>query len=70
MRIGEIYDAIATEMRQQETQSRSAIVGAMTSYCLALKASGLAAPMWSEAALLKGVHSRLESYESEIRKDT
>jgi len=65
MRIGEIYDAIATEMRQQETQSRSAIVGAMTSYCLALKASGLNAPLWSETALLKGVHSRLESYNKE-----
>tara|TARA_R100000808_G_scaffold21744_1_gene47035 strand:- start:3151 stop:3351 length:201 start_codon:yes stop_codon:yes gene_type:complete len=61
MRLSGIYDAIATEMRQQETQSKKAIIRAMTSYCVALKASGHEAPLWSERGLLRGVHNRLEA---------
>jgi len=60
VKIGRIYDAVAKDITHRGTDSRQAIVGAMTAYCLALKASGRKVPLWSESGLLKGVHARLE----------
>jgi len=60
MKAATIYKAIAKELAVTGDQSKEAIIGAMTSYCLALKAKGKDVPLWTEAGVCTKVHKILE----------
>tara|TARA_R110000824_G_scaffold361945_1_gene549840 strand:- start:1815 stop:2021 length:207 start_codon:yes stop_codon:yes gene_type:complete len=60
IRLNSIYKAIAEELAVTGDESKEAIVGAVTSYCLALKAAGKAVPLWTEAGACSNVHRILE----------
>lgn len=60
IKINSIYTAVAKELAVTGDESKDAIVGAVTSYCLALKADGKDVPLWTEAGACTKVHKILE----------
>ena len=63
IKLNSIYKAIAKELAVTGGASKGAIIGAVTSYCLALKADGKTVPLWTEAGACANVHRILEGVE-------
>jgi hypothetical protein len=60
IKLNSIYKAIAEELAVTGDESKEAIIGAVTSYCLALKAAGKTVPLWTEAGACSNVHKILD----------
>ena len=56
MKAATIYKAIAKELAVTGDPSKEAIIGAVTRYCLALKADGKDVPLWTEAGACSNVN--------------